>query len=306
MHRSGPLIAPPSLAAVRSWAEQHHDGQGGANGKSALRHAALVSCANRVQLRHVPFYSPCLIVVLAGIKTIYTPEPVRARAGQVLALPPGSFDLQNEPGENGHYRALIIPFASKHMEHARNACGARSAPTRHVDPAVLAFTADETLFGCLQHYLDGPEETRLLDHRLTELLMVLGLKDERLWAFALAEDRWAPRVRAVLAADLAHPWSVDEVARLLATSERTLRRHLAAENTNFRALMQDLRLSNALMRLLQSGHPVSEIAFDCGYQSLSRFTSSFKRRFGAPPTVIRASGDENGYKLAACEQSALP
>ena len=52
------------------------------------------------------------------------------------------------------------------------------------------------------------------------------------------------------------------------------------------------------MQLLQTSSPVYQIAYDCGYQSVSRFTSNFRKRFGLPPTAIRASMEETGHMLA--------
>jgi AraC-like DNA-binding protein len=43
-----------------------------------------------------------------------------------------------------------------------------------------------------------------------------------------------------------------------------------------------LRLDRA-RQLLASGHPVTEVCFDIGYESLGSFSSKFRTRFGASP-----------------------
>ena len=51
-----------------------------------------------------------------------------------------------------------------------------------------------------------------------------------------------------------------------------------------------VRLERAASALLSSGRTVVEIAFDHGYASHEVFTRAFRRRFGAPPTVVRERG----------------
>jgi AraC-like DNA-binding protein len=89
----------------------------------------------------------------------------------------------------------------------------------------------------------------------------------------------------------------------LATSESALRRHLKLENTGYRELLQEMRLTTALIQLMQTTQPVYQIAYDCGYQSVSRFTSNFHRRFGLPPRAFRDSVEGSEQNLAVSAHS---
>jgi len=41
--------------------------------------------------------------------------------------------------------------------------------------------------------------------------------------------------------------------------------------------------------------PINQIALDCGYQSPSRFSVRFRKRFGISPSAIRTqSNEQNG------------
>ena len=47
------------------------------------------------------------------------------------------------------------------------------------------------------------------------------------------------------------------------------------------------RLAHAKMLLSNSNLPVSEIAYDCGFENLSHFSRAFREHFGAPPISFR-------------------
>jgi AraC family transcriptional regulator len=48
-----------------------------------------------------------------------------------------------------------------------------------------------------------------------------------------------------------------------------------------------LRLERAAQRLKSSDRPVTELAFEAGYESLEAFTRAFRARFGEPPSSFR-------------------
>ncbi|HEY9051314.1 MAG TPA: helix-turn-helix transcriptional regulator [Gammaproteobacteria bacterium] len=274
------------------------------NGKSPVKHLGFISCGSQVHIRHVPFYEPCIIMVLSGQKIIFDRErPVTCKEGCVLTVPaPGSFDLRNEPDAHcGQYRALVIPFKHEHLEQLRKMHGIDNIG--HLDQIrILKYENDETLVATVQHYLECPTNEKLLSHRLSEILLYLSGKDDRLMSYALARDNWSQRVRAILSSDLEREWAIGEVCKHLAASETTLRRKLRQEDTSFREILHELRLTSGLMQLLQTSLPVYQVAYECGYQSVSRFTSNFRKRFGLAPTELRASLDEKEQKLAACER----
>lgn len=273
------------------------------NGKTPIAGFGFISCASRVHIRHVPFYTPCIILVLSGRKLI---GKIACEAGDAFTVPaPASYDLRNEPDvHSGRYRALIIPFEHDDLERLR-AAHALETIRQPTSIGPLRYDGDEVLISAVKHYLTSHDNARLLKHRLLEILLILATKDRRLLAYPLAQEYWSQRVRACLATDLAYAWSIGEVCKHLATSESALRRNLQRENTGFRELLQDLRLSTALTQLLQTSLPVYRIAYDCGYQSVSRFTSNFHKRFGLPPSVLRLGMDESEQNLAVRAHSSV-
>lgn len=275
------------------------------SGKTAFKNLGFFSCANRLDIKHVPFYEPCLILVLKGRKVLFEGQaPVICEAGSILAVPgPSSHDLRNEPDSfTKQYRALLIPFKAEHIERMIRAYGLMHEVSR-APVGILKFAPDPELHASIEHYLCTEGSAKLLSHRLMEILLVLATKNPALLSYALQKQGWCGRVRAVLSSDLSLPWEIGEVCEKLATTESTLRRNLKREGGSFRNLLNELRLTTALMQLLQTSHPIYRIAYDCGYQSVSRFSSNFHKRFGTTPRQVRASMNENGQLLADSSQS---
>ncbi len=111
-----------------------------------------------------------------------------------------------------------------------------------------------------------------------------------------AEDAGAlgSRVRARLALDPARSWSVAEMARALATSERSLQRRLGAEGTSFSALVRAVRVAEACRLLERPATSLTEIGFLCGFSDAAHFSRDFRASVGATPSEFRrvvASGD---------------
>jgi AraC-like DNA-binding protein len=79
--------------------------------------------------------------------------------------------------------------------------------------------------------------------------------------------------------------SLAVVARRLAMSERTLHRRLTEEGTNFRALLQSIRVQLAKQWL--GTHSVAQVAQRLGYASPRSFRRAFKRSTGLTPSQFR-------------------
>ena len=268
-------------------------------GRTPLKNFGLISCDNTVHIRQIPFYEPCIIMILSGRKLLFgTPGTITCEAGTTITVPaPSYFSMRNEIDPHGHYyKALLIPFRDDDLERLRLAHRIEPAAERH-EAGILKFEHDATLVEAVKHYLGSNGDPHLRDHRLLEILLILAKKNPRLLSYAFSGESWSRRVRTLLSADLARAWEIGEVCQRLGTSESALRRHLKGEKAGFRELLHELRLGTALTLLLQTSHPVYRIAYDCGYQSVPRFTSNFHKRFGLPPKALRTTVSETGKKL---------
>ncbi|MFB7717976.1 AraC family transcriptional regulator [Nocardia sp. NPDC056100] len=83
------------------------------------------------------------------------------------------------------------------------------------------------------------------------------------------------------------PPSLDAVARDLNLSTRTLRRHLVAAGTSYRALLDEVRQALAEEMLTATPLSVDDIAIRLGYAEATPFIHAFKRWTGTTPAAHR-------------------
>lgn len=82
--------------------------------------------------------------------------------------------------------------------------------------------------------------------------------------------------------------TMQAIADELHIDPRTLRRHLAAEGTSYRTLLDGVRRQLAV-ELLQQDLSMEEIARHLGYAETANFTHAFKRWEGTAPSYFRRS-----------------
>jgi AraC-like DNA-binding protein len=98
-----------------------------------------------------------------------------------------------------------------------------------------------------------------------------------------------PDIENAIAVQLPHGTAhLDEVARRLGMSRRTLARRLAAEGLTFGEVLNRLRFDLAQRHIEDPALSISQIAWLLGYQEVSAFTHAFKRWTGKTPREVRA------------------
>lgn len=98
---------------------------------------------------------------------------------------------------------------------------------------------------------------------------------------------FAGQVRQQLLGPLGLVASLDEVARTLAMSPRSLRRKLDQEGTSFRKLLEEERRQLALQLLKNSAMKLDELAIHLGYTDTASFTRAFRRWMHCSPGEYR-------------------
>jgi len=81
--------------------------------------------------------------------------------------------------------------------------------------------------------------------------------------------------------------AASQAAKVLAMSERTLHRRLAAEATTFRKVLDGFRHEKAVELLASRRHSIAEVAFLLGYAELSAFYRAFRRWTSRSPADLR-------------------
>ncbi|WP_282121053.1 helix-turn-helix domain-containing protein [Ruegeria atlantica] len=81
----------------------------------------------------------------------------------------------------------------------------------------------------------------------------------------------------------------DQIAGELGLTRRTMTRHLSAEGTSFKALLEGV-LCDLSKRMLRSGEGVARVAFMLGFADQAAFSVAFKRWTGETPARFRKAG----------------
>ncbi|MDH6356710.1 AraC family transcriptional regulator [Parabacteroides sp. PF5-9] len=82
--------------------------------------------------------------------------------------------------------------------------------------------------------------------------------------------------------------SLEEIASLINMSESSLTRFLKRwTGKTFIDNLNDIRIAEAVCRLIDTSDSISEICYKCGFNNLSNFNRIFKRRKGMTPTKYR-------------------
>lgn len=197
-------------------------------------------------------------------------------------------------------RAVWIPAGTGHEVSCR---GPVSLRTLYIEPSVApplpaaccvievvdllrALILEAMRFD--REYDQGGREGRIVRLLLDELAAV---PVERLQA-RMPRD---PRLQRVCRAILAEPSrddGLDRWADLAGMGRRTLTRRFRQEiGMSLAAWRQHVRLLDALARLA-TGQPVTTVALDVGYESLSAFTTVFQKTFGMPPSRYAGRGPQ--------------
>lgn len=118
-----------------------------------------------------------------------------------------------------------------------------------------------------------------------------GIGDEidRLVAEAVAGSTVLDRLRTQLASRLGERPSVEDAARWLGISSRSLQRHLHEARTSFRAELDEARLRLARQLLLETDLKIVAIAERVGASTEANFISFFRRMTKQSPAAWRKS-----------------
>jgi signal transduction histidine kinase/CheY-like chemotaxis protein len=118
-----------------------------------------------------------------------------------------------------------------------------------------------------------------------------AVNDAVLVSFESAQQRFGERLRRTLEARLGDPaFGVGELAEALYLDRATLfRRIKSSHQCTPSELLREQRLQRAQGLLREQRGSVSEIAYACGFENLSSFSQTFRKRFGLAPSALLAA-----------------
>lgn len=96
--------------------------------------------------------------------------------------------------------------------------------------------------------------------------------------------------RALLAADVGRPMSLEQIARQIGVSVFHVSRVFREQvGMSLHAYRDELRLRSALPEVLDGSRSLTEVALDHGYATPSHFADRFRARYGMAPSRLRAT-----------------
>ena len=170
----------------------------------------------------------------------------------------------------------------------RHAAPERTTELEAFFDAPIRFATGQCAFRFDAAYLDAPIRTAdphlvaLLERYAEEALSALG-----------DPGRYAQQVRRLLVEELSGGEThLEQVARRLAVSERSLQRHLKEEGTSHKNLLDEVRRELAVRYLSNHDLTASEIAYMLGFSETAPFFRAFKRWTGKTPGEFREKSEE--------------
>jgi AraC-like DNA-binding protein len=150
-------------------------------------------------------------------------------------------------------------------------------------PFPLEFDCPHNRIYFNRQFLDQP--LKQADPQTVRLLTEMS---DRQLAEAEAEMTLVGAVKAILIDQIATPPKLDEVAKQLGLSSRSLRRKLAESGTSYKKVLDAIRMKMATKLLKDTDAPVASIAYELGFGNASDFGRAFKRCNGVSPSAVRA------------------
>ncbi|HZZ13333.1 MAG TPA: AraC family transcriptional regulator [Paraburkholderia sp.] len=281
--------------------------------------ATFLPCAERIVSYHLITEGSCLARLTAD-----PTSTIRVEAGELLVVPQGeahlmgsSLELAPAPANDMLARYLnSVPGEVMTLRYGgggsptRLICGFLACDDTLTNPVLSSLPRifkvdmrDDPRSAWLESSLklaaieaaEGRVGSAIVLSRLSELLFVEAVRrcidalpaDRKGWLAGVG-DRFVGRALALLHAQPAHGWTVDELARKVGLS----RSALAQRFTQLlgQPPMQYLarwRLQIAAQELRSGTQSLAAISERVGYESEAAFNRAFKREFGMPPASWR-------------------
>ena len=150
-------------------------------------------------------------------------------------------------------------------------------------PCPIQFGARRNAFGFTVDWLEHrlPLADPVTHHEMRERCRLLN-------SDFTANQAWVTRARQLLAAQLPGAPGLEELARQMRCSPRTLRRRLSEAGTSYQALLDGVRYERARQLLERERLPIHRIAEAMGYSETASFRHAFQRWSGVSPRQFRA------------------
>lgn len=159
------------------------------------------------------------------------------------------------------------------------------SPFQRLNVEKIIFDQASCAMGFPASFLSAPVIQRdpRMHHILVDYLSTVELSDQH-----AASRQVEGLIRQFLSSGQC---TIEQLARFMSVSVRTLQNRLSAEHTSFQLILEKVRRELAINHLTSGDMRLSELAYLLGYSEPSAFSRSFKRWFGRSPREWKKEPD---------------
>ncbi len=233
-----------------------------------------------------------ILFVINGQKRIHLDnEILHIDGNQILFLKRGIYTMSEYIPEGEIFEALLLFVPDSFL---KKLLFNHSQPIAPIPQSTYSlFTASDLLHSFKRQYKHyfGQKLSNLqfiLEVKLQELFLLLtGSSDgPKLMQFIQSIVRQPLDIEFVVREHLFQPIPIVDLAKLSGRSLAAFKRDFEERfGTSPKQWIHRQRLQQAQLLLANTSHNVTEIAYQCGYESLSHFIRLYKREFGATPSA---------------------
>jgi AraC-like DNA-binding protein len=286
------LIPAPMIKQIHQLPEGFFNGQLG-DTNLYIYHTSTSSQHNKVS------FSRNLICFLQeGRKEVASgARHLSFNSDQVLLLRAGNTLMTEQVSDQDSFRSILLFFSDDFLLDFMSENMLGMTHTKSPGQTMMTFRKDEYLLNFEQSLLllekGAVGNDHLLRSKSGEILLYLFEREsEQMLSFArcvLGDHRHIP-FRRIIESQQDLNLGIEELAFLCHMSVSTFKRKFAEVfHTTPKKYFIDQKMHKALLLLQQNKRP-SDICFELGYETLSAFSSEFKKHFGASPRAYTKPG----------------
>lgn len=211
-------------------------------------------------------------------------------------------EFKMTPEENVDYIAIILSRDYFLSILEKESCSDQYALFNHVRKGhyisldEIGIVIDSPIRILLSQMLDNtgpcltsPYRKLFLDIKLRELFLLLHF--EQSYGRPLIPETFSQKTyealemaRGILSSDPGSPITIKKLGRMVSLNEQTLKAGFRSlYNTTINNYISGLRMKEAAHLILHTHLPISQVALELGYKSISHFIAVFKKYYGVTP-----------------------
>ncbi|EJL75797.1 AraC family transcriptional regulator [Chryseobacterium populi] len=236
------------------------------------------------------------VFVLKGHKIIVKDDDeITVGNKQLLVLKKGVHKMTEYLAADGQFEALVIYFDDSFIKYLSDFNKADwTQPSLKADD-ILLLDSNKVIDGFVEQYLNYIQEnindSVVLKLKVAELIYLLLKEHPYVKSFFVSVIQQHSHLKSMMEKLYKEDYTVSQLADFSNRSLSVFKRDFTKIfNCSPGKWILSRKLSDACFYLINTDKNISEIAYECGFGSLSRFDKSFKKEFNMTPSSFRSAG----------------